>query len=34
MDTFTLIISTIGYAIETVGVIVIVAGIVRSGVRM
>ena len=30
MGTFELVISTIGYAIETMGVIVIVAGIIRS----
>lgn len=30
MEIFKLIISTTGYAIETVGVIVIVAGIIRS----
>ena len=30
METFELVISTTGYAIETMGVIVIVAGIIRS----
>ena len=33
METFTLVISTIGYAIETVGVLVIVFGIIRSARR-
>ncbi len=33
METFEQIISAIGYAIEVVGVIVIVVGIVRSGYR-
>ncbi len=30
METFKLLISTTGYAVETMGVIVIVAGIIRS----
>ncbi len=33
METFKLLISTTGYAVETMGVIIIVAGIIRSTLR-
>ena len=33
METFKLLISTTGYAVETMGVIIIVAGIIRSTFR-
>jgi uncharacterized membrane protein len=33
MDTFKLVISTTGYAVETLGVIIIVFGIMRSSFR-